>query len=165
MDTTRMIDERLSLSTQTMVQLITAWSAITLEMKELRHRLDNIEEVIGADMERRGAKQLLVGDYTVSYTRKKVPEHTMLQPLKEYIDEKELVANGTYIPAHEETREVPAKWDMQKAKKNYLGDKAPSREVVEVIEKAYVIHDPVLKITEIESVRYYADEAKERGST
>ena len=151
MDTTRMIDERLSLSTLPMAQLITAWSAITLEMKELRHRLDNIEEVIGADMERRGAKQLLVGDYTVSYTRKKVPEHTMLQPLKEYIDEKELIDNGTFTPAHVETitRSVPAKWDMQKAKKNYTGDKAPSSEVQAIIEKAYLIHDPVLKISEV----------------
>ena len=54
---------------------------------------------------------------------------------------------------------------MQKAKKNYTGNKAPSSEVEAIIERAYLIHDPVLKITEIESVRYYADEAKERGST
>ena len=150
---------------ETMVDLIHAWAVLKQEQDDLRQRLRNIEELIGKEMDRRGAKQLLVDGYTVSYTSKREPQNMMLQPLKEYIDEKELVANGTYIPAHEETREVPAKWDMQKAKKNYLGDKAPSREVVEVIEKAYLIHDPVLKITEIESVRYYADEAKERGST
>lgn len=165
MDTTRMIDYRLSLSTLTMVELITAWKAIQIDMEQLRYRRDNIEEVIKAEMERMGAHQLLVGGYTVSYTSKREPQNMMLQPLKEYIEEKELVANGTYIPAHEETKTVPAKWDMQKAKKNYTGNKAPSSEVEAIIEKAYLIHDPVLKITEIESVRYYADEAKERGST
>jgi Trp operon repressor len=136
---------------QTMIELIHAWVVLKQEQDDLRQRLRNIEELIGEEMDRRGAKQLLVDGITVSYTRKSVPEHTMLQPLKEYIDEKELIDNGTYIPAHEETitRSVPAKWDMQKAKKNYLGDKAPSNEVVEVIRKAYVIHDPVLKITEI----------------
>ena len=136
---------------KTMAELITAWKAINIEMESLRYRFRNIEEAIKAEMERRGSHQLLVGGYTVSYTSKREPEHTMLQPLKEYIDEKELIANGTYIPAHEETitRSVPAKWNMQKAKKNYTGDKAPSSEVKAIIEKAYLIHDPVLKISEV----------------
>ena len=136
---------------KTMAELITAWKAINIEMESLRYRFRNIEEAIKAEMERRGSHQLLVGGYTLSYTRKREPEHTMLQPLKEYIPEEELIANGTYIPAHEETitRSVPAKWNMQKAKKNYTGDKAPSSEVQAIIEKAYLIHDPVLKISEV----------------
>jgi hypothetical protein len=128
-----------------------AWVSLKQEQDDLRQRLRNIEELIEAEMDRRGSKQLLVGGYTVSYTSKREPQHTMLQPLKEYIPEDELIANGTYFPAHERTvtQWVPAKWDMQKAKKNYLGDKAPSSEVVEVIQKAYVIHDPILRITEV----------------
>jgi hypothetical protein len=131
--------------------LVKAWVRIKKEREDVLQRQRNIEEVIGAKMEARGAKQLLVDGYTVSYTSKREPQHTMLQPLKEYIPEDELIANGTYFPAHERTvtQWVPAKWDMQKAKKNYLGDKAPSAEVETIIKKAYLIHDPVLRITEV----------------
>ena len=95
--------------------LIATWGALDEAAQALGNVRGHIEMAITHRMDDRGAKELPHAEFEVKMTEGTPSwDVSILAGLREITSPDDL--EGSYFPAHEETVQVPEKWNMTKAK-------------------------------------------------
>lgn len=119
------------------------------EMTRINRFVQEVEAELRRRMEARGAEVAEFGSYAVELKRPAVWYRDRLLPLLECEEIPEAALREAYTPAHEETVQVEAKWNMTKAKTlTKYGARAR-----EIIEAAQGQGDPVLTVKPKQAVQ------------
>ena len=125
-----------------MARLVEDWADYTKTIASMREMLAMIEMEITKRMRADGATAVAHDDFTVELAGTPKYDESKLYAVLEYIPRADLIEAGAYTPAHEETVQVPEKFNATKLKPfGKFG-----ADIREVIEDARWISNPRLKI-------------------
>ena len=117
------------------------------DIERTKRQLWEVERVIHARMIESGATILQQGELKVEIVHGIVWDRDRLIPLLELEEIPPAALAEAYIPAHQETMDVPASWDMTKVKPlASYGDKARA-----IIDSARRFGDPKLKFSTVKA--------------
>ncbi|KKN78130.1 hypothetical protein LCGC14_0353570 [marine sediment metagenome] len=90
----------------------------------MQKRQNEIQMILYDQMVRDDATMIPHPTYTVELKKTLAYDPSKLNALRELVDPAELESSGAFIPAHQDTVDVPDKWNMTKVKpfSKYGGD-------------------------------------------
>lgn len=112
--------------------LVTQWVSAKAQIDALAEAIWRIEGELQARMEGEGASIYDTSTHEVELKTSTSYDQGRLTPLLELLSQEELEAAHAYEPEHEETRTVPAKWNLTHLKKF----RRRGRDIAEIIERA-----------------------------
>lgn len=96
--------------------LINKHIQLTRIMTTLQERKGRIEMELHQYMETEEAKVILHPTHDIELKESRAYDHSKLAALRELVDPVELEGSGAFTPAHQDTVDVPEKWNMTKVK-------------------------------------------------
>ena len=130
-------------------QLVNAYASLMDAQAAITGMLDRLEFVMQTRMERDNSTKYEHPVYDVEIVAPATKyDQSKLMGILELVSEEKAIEVGAYLPAHDETKKVPARWDLRRVSKlrGYGG-------VSDLVEASKTIGRGKLKITQKEKVK------------